>query len=254
MKVITLSNQKGGVAKTTTCIALATGLYHRGKTVLCIDLDPQCNLSLGVGADVLNTKHILYNVFKDNADINDAINHVSLGFDLITGSLMLATADMEFTEIGREYLLKEALEPLQDKYDYCVIDTSPSLGVLVANALTASDSVVIPVTADLFALQGLVQLHKLIQSVKKRSNHDLEIEGLLITRHDERTNIGKALLNKIHSVADDMGVKVFDTCIRNSVAVRECQLKGEDIFTEIPKANATQDYKSFINEILEGDK
>lgn len=254
MKVITLSNQKGGVAKTTTCLALASGLYQKGYSVLCCDLDPQCNLSLGTGADVLNTKNTLYDVFKGRIDISDVIRHISLGFDLVTGGLALAGADMEFTATGREYLLKEALETVQDKYDYVVIDTPPTLGILVTNALTASNSIIIPLTADMFALQGLSQLYKLIQSVKKYSNHDLEIEGLLITRHDERTNVSKALLNKIHSVADEMGVKVFEACIRNSVVVRECQLMGVDIFKEAPKANAVQDYKAFVDEFMEGDK
>lgn len=254
MKVITLSNQKGGVAKTTTCIALATGLYHRGYTVLCVDLDPQSNLSLGVSTDILSVKYTLHHVFRGAANIEDAINHMSLGFDLVTGGLSLAGADMEFTATGREYLLKEALEIIQDRYDYVVIDTPPTLGILVTNALTASDGVIIPLTADMFALQGLSQLYKLIQRVKKYSNHNLKTEGLLITQYDKRINVSKALLNKINSIADEMGVKVFDTCIRNSVAVRECQLMGEDIFTEIPKANAAKDYKAFIDEFLEGDK
>lgn len=254
MKVITLSNQKGGVAKTTTCLALASGLYQKGYSVLCCDLDPQCNLSLGSGANVIDMSHALYDVLKGRIDISEIINPISLGFDLVTGGLALAGSDMEFTATGREYLLKEALESIQDKYDYCIIDTPPTLGILVTNALTASDGVIIPLTADMFALQGLSQLCKLIQSVRKYSNHDLEIEGLLITRHDARANVAKALLSKIHSVADEMDVRVFNTFIRNSVAVRECQLKGEDIFTEIPKSNAAKDYKAFVDEYLEGDK
>lgn len=251
MKVITLSNQKGGVAKTTTAIALATGLYHRGYTVLCIDLDPQSNLSLGVGADVLNMKHTLYDVFKGNADINDAINHVSLGFDLVTGGLMLTTADMEFVTIGREKLLKEALEPVQDKYDYCVVDTSPNLGILVANALTASDSVVVPVTADAFAIQGLTQLYDSIQSIRKYSNSDLKIAGLLVTRHDERTNVSKVLLENINERAKAMNIPVFSRYIRNGVVIRNSQVLGFDLFMEAPKANVTEDYTAFIDELLE---
>lgn len=251
MKVITLSNQKGGVAKTTTCIALATGLYHRGYTVLCVDLDPQSNLSLGVGADVLNMKYTLYDVFKGAASIDDAINHISLGFDLVTGGLMLTTADMEFVTIGREKLLKEALETVQEKYDFCIIDTSPSLGILTANALTASDIVVIPVTADAFAIQGLTQLYDSIQSIRKYSNSDLEIAGLLITRHDERTNISKVLLEDINERAKSMNIPVFSRYIRNGVVIRNSQLMGVDIFTEAPKANVTQDYTVFIDELLE---
>jgi len=254
MEVITLSNQKGGVAKTTTCLALGAGLYQRGYTVLCIDLDPQCNLSLGSGADLINLNSTVYDVFKGNSTISDIITHISLGFDLAAGGLQLAGADMEFTSTGREYLLREALESVQDRYDYCIIDTPPTLGILVTNALTASNKVIIPLTADMFALQGLSQLNNLIKTVRKYSNPGLEVAGLLITKHDGRTNVGKALMNEIDSIADNIGVKVFKTCIRNSVAVRECQSRGGDIFREIPKANATQDYMSFIDEFLEGEK
>lgn len=252
MKTITLSNQKGGVAKTTTCLALASGLYQKGYTVLCTDLDPQCNLSLGCGADILDLNNTIYDVFKGRAEMKDVIRHINFGYDLAAAGLSLAGADMEFTQTGREYILKEALESVQENYDYCIIDTPPTLGILTVNALTASDSVIIPVTADMFALQGLAQLNNLIQSVRKYSNHDLEVSGILITKHDERTNIGKALQNQINQAADNMGVKVFNQFIRNSVAVRECQTRGGDIFREIPKANATQDYKAFVDEFLEG--
>jgi len=253
MKVITLSNQKGGVGKTTTCTALASGLYQRGYTVLCVDLDPQCNLSLGCGADVLDLSKTMYDVFKGKAEIKDIIQHISLGFDLVTGGLMLTTADMEFTQIGRESMLREVLESVQENYDYCIIDTPPNLGILVANALTASDMVIIPVTADAFAIQGLTQLYSSIQSIKKYSNPDLKIGGLLVTRHDGRTNVSKVLLENINQRAENMGIKVFSRYIRNGVVIRDAQLVGSDIFTEAPKANATQDYKAFIDELLEGD-
>lgn len=253
MKTITLSNQKGGVAKTTSSAMLASGLSKRGYKILAIDLDPQCNLSVGAGSDILNLDHTLYDVFKGTADLTDLIQSTSLGYDLITGGLSLAGADMDFTQTGREYMLREALDSVRADYDFCIIDTPPTLGILTVNALTASDSVVIPLTADLYAIQGLSQLVLLIERVRKYSNKDLKIEGLLITRHEERTNVSKALQDQISQVAERLGTKVFSKPIRNSVAVRESQVFRADLFIEAPKANATQDYTAFIDELLKGE-
>ncbi len=253
MKTITLSNQKGGVAKTTTSGALASGLSLRGFKVLAVDLDPQCNLSIASGADILRRK-TLYDVFKGAASVEEVIQKTELGYDLITGGLTLAGADMDFTQTGREYMLREALEAVSKRYDCCVIDTPPTLGILTVNALTACDSVVIPMTADLFAIQGLAQLNQLIERTKKYTNKDMRISGLLITKHDDRTNVSKSLREQIEQTAEKLGTKVFRTPIRNSVAVRESQVLQSDLFTEAPKANATQDYTAFIDELLEGEK
>ena len=250
MKTITLSNQKGGVAKTTTTEALASGLSLRGYKVIAVDTDPQCNLSLSSGVDILNMDLTLCDVFKGSAELSDLIQKTDLGYDLITGGLALAGADMDFTQTGREFMLREALDTVRADYDFCIIDTPPTLGILTVNALTASDSVVIPLTADLYSIQGLSQLNLLIQRVRKYSNKDLEIAGLLITKHDERTNVSKALMDQITQTAEKLGTKVFSQPIRNSVAIRESQLMRGDLFTEAPKANATKDYTAFIDEIL----
>ena len=253
MKTITLSNQKGGVAKTTTTGALASGLSQRGYKVLAVDTDPQCNLSLSSGVDILSMDQTLYDVFKGTADLQDTIQKTDLGYDLSTGGLNLAVADMEFTQTGREFMLREALDSVKADYDFCIIDTPPTIGILTVNALTASDSVVIPLTADLYSIQGLSQLNGMIERVRKYSNKDLKIAGLLITRHDERTNISKALQDQITRTAEKLGTKVFKQPIRNSVAVRESQVMKSDIFTEAPKANATKDYTAFIDELLKGE-
>jgi chromosome partitioning protein len=219
--------------------------------VLAVDLDPQCNLSLASGADILNMDQTLYDVFKGSAELPDLIQKTELGYDLITGGLTLAGADMDFTQTGREFMLREALDSVKADYDFCITDTPPTLGILTVNALTASDSVIIPLTADLYSIQGLSQLNLLIQRVRKYSNKDLEIAGLLITRHDERTNVSKALMDQILLTAEKLGTKVFSKPIRNSVAIRESQVMRADIFTEAPKANATKDYTAFIDELLE---
>lgn len=251
MRTIVLANQKGGCCKTTTASTLAHGLYQRGYTVLCVDLDPQSNLTFGFGGDVMGTVS-LYDVFRGQASTGDILQHIRIsGLDLITGGLNLSAADMEFTQTGREYMLRECLEDMQDDYDYCIIDTAPTLGILTVNALTAADMVIIPLTPDAFAIQGLGQLNLLIERVRKYSNRNLQIAGLLVTKYDDRTNITKSLMERIHSSAGKLGTRVFKQPIRKSVAVREVQLFQSDIFSEAPKSNAAKDYNSFMDELLE---
>ena len=167
------------------------------------------------------------------------------------GKSTTAAADMDFTQTGREYMLKEALEDVAAGYDVCVLDTPPTLGILTVNAMTAADGLVIPLTADLFALQGLEQLAVLIGRVRRYSNKDLRIYGLLITRHDDRMTISKAMRERITGQAAKLGTKVFSRPIRNSVAVREAQAMQNDLFSEAPKANATIDYSAFIDELMQ---
>ena len=159
---------------------------------------------------------------------------------------------MDFTQTGREYLLKEALVSVSDKYDFCLLDCPPTLGILTVNALTAADSVIVPITADAYAIQGLSQLKQLVDRVRKYSNNKLKIEGLLITRCD-MTNVTKALTDQIYQAAEKLDTKVFEQPIRNSVAVRESQVLRSNLFTEAPRANATKDYTAFIDELLKGE-
>lgn len=252
MKTVTFANQKGGCGKTTSACVLASGLSKIGHKVLLVDTDPQCNAALGSGADILAMDKTLYDVFKGSARFGDLIQKTDMGYGLVTGGLALAGADMEFTQTGREYMLREALEPFSGIYDYCVIDTAPSLGIITVNALTASDGVIIPLTPDLYSLQGLSQLNLLIERVKKYSNSGLKTEGLLITRYDG-TNLSKAMREQIYNAAKSLKTKVFSQPIRNSVAVRESQLMKADLLSEAPRANATKDYTAFINEFLEGE-
>lgn len=251
MKILTLSNQKGGVAKTSTSNALAAGLYNRNYKVLAVDLDPQCNLSFSCGVDMLNTEKTLFDVFKGNAEVGETIIPLKLGFDLLPGGLTLAGADMDFTQTGREYMLSEALETVSGKYDFCIIDTPPTLGILTVNALTAADYVIVPMTADIYALQGLTQLNALIQNVRRYCNKGLKIAGILLTRYNDRQIISKTLKTNIGQAAERLSTEVFKTYIREGVAVRETQLLQSDLFTDAPKANVTQDYNNFIDELLE---
>ena len=252
MKVIALSNQKGGVAKTTTASALAAGLYNRGFRVLAVDLDPQCNFCFGCGVDTFQIEKTLYDVFKKKAAPEEIIVPVAVGYDLMPGGLTLAGADMDFTQTGREYMLKEALQDVKEKYDYAVVDTPPTLGVLTVNALTAANNVIIPMTADVYSVQGLTQLGNVVRNVRKYCNSDLQIAGILLTRHNERQNASRAARTMIEEAAKLIGVDVFKSYIRESVAVREAAMLQNDIFKEAPKANATIDYNGFIDELIGG--
>lgn len=250
MEIITLTNQKGGVAKTTTAHTLATGLYNRNYKVMIVDLDPQCNLSYSCRIDMVNVEHTLYDVFKNDISVKKAIINIKNGFDIMTGGLTLAGADMEFMQTGREYMLREALKELSDNYDYCIIDTPPTLGILTVNTLTASQTIIIPLTADAYAIQGLSQLQGLIKNVRKYCNPDLSIAGLLLTRYSDRTVISRDLKQYIQEAAQRLETKLFQSTIREAVAVRESQLIVSDIFAEAPRSKVTKDYNDFIDEFL----
>ena len=245
--IFTVNNQKGGVGKTTTSHALGAGFAARGKRVLLIDADPQANLSLSVGAVI--EQRTIYDVLQGKVSAEDTIQEIG-GLSIIPSNILLSGADMEFTKTGREFLLREALEPIEDDFDYIVIDTPPSLGILTVNSLTASHKVIIPMTADIFSLQGMDQLGATIQQVKKWTNPNLEIAGILLTKHSNRTILSRDMADTIELTAQNMGTKVFDTKIREGIAMREAQTQQEDIFAYAPKSNPGVDYALLIDEIL----
>lgn len=250
MKTITITNQKGGVAKTSLTLALAYGLKNKCKRVLIVDADPQSNTSFVLGVDLLNAP-TLYDVMTKAKPVEECIAPLEIGIDVIPGGLRLASADIEFTLPGREYLIKEALAKLEEQYDYCIIDTAPSLGILTINALTACTDVLIPVQADVFSLQGVGQLSQTISTVKQYCNHDLRIAGIVVTRYNARTVLSKDIVTMLEDTAQRLDTRLFNTKIRECVAVREAQAQQKDIFEYAPKSNAANDYNSLIEEILE---
>lgn len=251
MKIITLANQKGGCGKTTTSHTLATGLYNRGYKVLAIDCDPQCNFSTLCDLEISENQPTLYDVLNQEATIQEAKITLPDGLDVIQGDLMLCEADRKFIKTGSEFILKETLKQITD-YDFIVIDTAPSLGILTVNALVATDFLIIPMTPDYFSLQGLEQLKNNIQSVKKYCNPKLKISGLLLARCD-RTSLTGMMKEDITTAAESMGTKVFNSTIRQGVAIRESQFLKSNIFKESPKATVTQEYNNFIDEFLESE-
>ena len=250
MKTIVLTNQKGGVAKTTTAYALATGLHNKGFSVLIVDADPQSNLSYTAGVDE-SQGSTLYNVLRDGIAVKDVLQTVKVNLDILTVGLAGTLADLELaSRMNREKILTKALKEISDNYDFCVIDTAPTLGLLTLNALTAADFAIIPMNLEVYSLQGMEQLAGFIQNIHENTNSKLKISGLLLTRYNERLNLTQALKGNVEKAAEVMDTVVYDTKIRESVAVRETQLLRGDIYTEAPKATATLDYMAFVDEFL----
>lgn len=246
MKVIAIANQKGGVGKTTTANVLIAGLTEKGYKVLGIDLDAQTNLTISMDA---RTKRTALGVLTGETDAADAIVHTATG-DLIPSSVRLANADILLDETGKEYKLKEAIEPIKDSYDFIVIDTPPSLGTLTLNALTACDYAIVPAQADLYSLQGISELAKTINAIRKYTNPNIKVAGILLTMYNGRTRIAKEVSEVLDQLAAQLDTKVFDSKIRASVKISELQFKKGGLFKYAPRATVTEDYRSWIDELL----
>ena len=251
MEVIAIVNRKGGVGKTCTCQALGAGLIRKGYSVLYVDLDSQTNLTYGLGAraDRLNSMDVL----TGDATAQEAIQHTPQG-DILAGSESLAGADATIKDTGKEYRLKEALEDLGGAYDYVIIDTPAALGTLTVNALTAANSVIIPVQAEIYSLQGIGQLHQSIEAVKKYCNHDLYIRGILITRYNGRAIISRDMQSNLEEAAAQLNTSLYSTPIRECVSIKEAQASQQDIYSYAPRSNAAKDYEAFIEEFMERKK
>lgn len=247
-EVIAIINQKGGVGKSTTANAIGAGLSLKGYKVLYIDLDAQGNLTYTLGA-VTNGLTSL-DLLSKTAGAAEAIQHTGQG-DIIAASPALAGADTVITAVGKEYRLKEAIEPLKESYDYIIIDTPPALGILTINALTACTGAVIPAQADIYSLQGISQLHSTIQTVRQYCNPALTIKGIVLTRYSARAILSREVAEMIDETAKRLDTKLYKTTIRENIAVKESQARQQNIFTYSPKSNAAEDYKALVDEIIE---
>jgi chromosome partitioning protein len=250
--IITIANQQGGVGKPTTAHALITGLSYKGFKTVAVDIDPQSNLTYTMNAD--ENKTGIYELLKGNINTLEAVQNTKQG-DIIIGSLMLSGADMEFSDTGREYLLSEALESLKAVYDFIIIDSPPTLGILTINALTAAQDLIIPMGADAYSLQGLSQLNATIKKVRKRCNPALNIAGILITRYNGRTILSQELKDTIENeIAPTVGARVFQSIIRETISIREAQIQQASLFNLDEKTIGATDYLEFIEEYLKGNK
>ncbi len=245
-RILTVINQKGGTGKTTTALNIGGYLHLNGKRVLFIDLDSQGNLSYGVGAKSNNS---FIQIANKEIDIREAIENTING-NIIPSYPLLTNANTEIEGIGKEYRLKEALEPIRDEYDYIIIDTPPALSILTINTLTASDEALIVAQADIFSLQGIAQLSETIRAVKEYTNPNLSIIGILLTRYDKRLILNKEITEILDDTAKILDTKVLDTKIRENVAIREAQANQEYIFTYSTLSNGSKDYQALVKEII----
>ena len=248
-KVICISNHKGGVGKTTSTLNIGAGLNILGKKVLLIDLDPQANLSQSLG--LIEQEPNIYSYLKEAAsNSKGSIVPVSVlkGFDIIPSTLDLSGAEVEMSaEAGREYILRELIEPIRSKYDYILIDSPPSLGLLTINAFTAADEILIPLQAQYLAMQGLTKLLEVVDKIKNRLNKELKIKGVFITQYDKRKVLNRDVVSAIQSHFND---RVFTTMIRDNVALAEAPTQGLDIFRYNNKCNGAEDYLALCKEII----
>lgn len=247
-KIIAVANQKGGVTKSTTSMALAAGLKLKGYHVLLVDTDPQCNASDTYRAKI-EGEATLYDVMKEGCPATEAIQTTPYG-DILPCDPLLKEAEQTFTQMGKEFILRERLEPIAGDYDYIIIDTPPTLGVLLANALTAANSVLIPITPDRYSLQGLSQLRETLQTIRKYTNPTLTVSGLLVTKYNGRTVLARDINEDLPSIAEMLGTKVFDSKIRESIAVREAQAARLVLFEYAPSSTTAQDYTAFTDEFV----
>ena len=248
---IVIANQKGGVGKTTTAINLSTCLSEKGKTVLLVDADPQGNATSGLGIDKQALEVSIYEVLIGDAKAEDAV--VSTDIDrlfVLPSSINLAGAEIELVSvIGREKMLKAALERVETSYDYIIIDSPPSLGLITINALAASDQVLVPIQCEYYALEGLSQLVKTITLVKKHINPDLKIEGVVLTMFDARTNLAVQVVEEVVKFFPD---KVHKVIIPRNVRLGEAPSHGLPITRYDPKCVGSAAYRDLADEILYG--
>ena len=247
-KVISISNHKGGVGKTTSAINIGAGLNKLGKKVLLIDLDPQANLSQSLG--LIEPERNIYGSLRGEYKLEPL--GILKGLDIIGSTLDLSGAEVEMSgEAGREYILRELIEPIRNNYDYILIDSPPSLGLLTINSFTASDEIFIPLQAQYLALQGLAKLTEVIEKIKKRLNKELKIGGVFITQYDSRKVLNRDVVATIQAHFKDV---VFNTIIRDNIALAEAPAQGLDIFRYNAKTNGAEDYLSLSKEIVKRHK
>lgn len=240
---MSLSNHKGGVGKTTSTINISAALNQMGKKVLMIDLDPQANLTQSLG--IKNPTLTIYDALKGNNKVKPLV--ILKGFELIPADLDLSAAEIELSgEAGREYILKEVLQPFSSSYDYIIIDCPPSLGLLTINAFTTSDEVIIPVQAQFLATQGMAKLIEIIEKIQKRLNKSLKLGGVVITQFDNRKVLNR---NMVEMINERFLNRVFNSKIRDNISLAEAPAMSLDIFRYSPKSNGAEDYMSLAKEI-----
>ena len=254
-RVIAIANQKGGVGKTTTSINLSACLAEKGKKVLLIDMDSQGNTTSGFGFEKNELDKTVYEVLREEVSIEEAIIPVEECFEnlfLIPANRNLAGAEIELvTRENMQHILKKQLEPIKDEYDFIVIDCPPALGMLTVNAMTAADSVLVPIQCEYYALEGLTQLIHTINLVKKKLNPQLELEGVVFTMYDSRTNLS---LQVVENVKDNLKQNIYKTIIPRNIRLAEAPSHGLPINLYDPKSTGAESYRLLAEEVMEREE
>ena len=240
-RIIAVANQKGGVAKTTTVHAIASALVERGRSVLTVDLDPQASLTYAMGIEGDDLDTTLHDVMMGRASVDDVLWE-SHGIDLVPSSIDLAGAEVHLiTRTGREYVLDRALRPVEERYDYVIIDCPPSLGILTVNALTAAREVLVPLQAELLTQRGLDALLETVSDVRLYTNPDLTVLGVVVTMYDARTRLGREVMQQLH---ERHGLAVLEPPVPKSVKVAEAPGRGRSVLTHASSSRSAEAYRA----------
>lgn len=252
-RIIAIANQKGGVGKTTTAINLSACLAEKGKKVLAIDMDPQGNMTSGLGVDKDSVEKTVYDLIIGEAQIEEIIcKEVLENLEVLPTNIDLSAAEIELIGIeNKEYIIKNEVEKVKENYDFIIIDCPPSLSMLTINAMTTADSVLVPIQCEYYALEGLSQLIHTIELVKERLNSNLEIEGVVFTMYDARTNLS---LQVVENVKDNLNQNIYKTIIPRNIRLAEAPSYGMPINQYDPKSSGAESYRLLADEVIEKEE